>query len=116
MTYMLKSDPDHPLNGASFELFQISWMGDRKSGTWMRDDKNGKRWGFEHPDSGEIVPIYNAGHGPAPMMGRVSSAFTIVVLDVEVEEDEEPPIAKSLLTGSPGVMGRPELTQNPKEE
>ena len=110
MTYMLKSDPTHPLKGASFELFHISWQG-KKAGKWVRDDENGKRWGFKHPDSGEIVAIHPAGHAPIPTLGRISSAFEIVVV-----EDEEPPATKSLLTGSPGVMGRPELTQNPKEE
>jgi len=111
MTYMLKSDPTHPLKGAQFELFPISWLGD-KTGNWIRDDENGKRWGFNHPDSGEVVAIHPAGTGPTPNLGQITSAFSVIVVDVEVEEDE--PVSK--LSSSAVEMGRPELRQNEKEE
>lgn len=118
--YMLKSDPTHPLKGAEFELFKISYNdsptpppADKR---WVRDDENGRRWGFKHPISGEIVAIHPAGHGPVPTIGPISSAFTIRVLEVEVEEDEEVSAGKNLLTAKATVMGKPALRQNEEEE
>jgi len=136
MTYLIQSEVTHPLHGANFELFPIYWLGDR-NGEWIRDDKNGKRWGFEHPDSGEVVAVHGAGIGSTPKLGRVSSAFTIIEMDEpplneellnemdsviedfvvsQIEDQEEVPPTTSLLTSSAVEMGRPELREIKKEE
>lgn len=106
MSYIIKASETHPMQGAEFELFQIRLGPDRK---WMRDDEKGKRWGFLHPDSGEVVHIWPAGTGPVPNVGQITNAFTVIET-----VDEERPNIMDLSVGA--EMGRPELTENEPDE
>lgn len=101
MTYKVLVDGTlHPLHGKETELFPIS-HDENNRGKWVRDDENGRRWGFEHPISGEIVHLHPAGVGPKPNIGQVSSLFAVVE-----EKDVE---SEALLTAASAEMGRPEL-------
>jgi hypothetical protein len=83
MKYAVKASEKHPLKGGQFDLFRISRR--EVINRWERDDENGRRWGFEHPDSGEVVAMHPAGTGPVPKLGPVTNAFTVL------EIVEEPP-------------------------
>lgn len=120
MSYIIKASETHPMKGAEFELFQIRLGPARK---WVRDDKKGKRWGFKHPDSGEVVHIWNAGVGPVPKVGQISKAFTVIevpqkwtsedltsaVLNAGIEKSQMD------LSSKAPELGKPELSVNEEE-
>jgi len=82
MKYAVKASEKHPLKGAQLDLFRISRR--EVINRWERDDETGRRWGFEHPDSGEVVAMHPAGTGPIPKLGRVTNAFTILKIVEEL--------------------------------
>lgn len=87
MTYMIQASETHPLKGGTFELFPVS-MG--KNGGWIRDDEHGRRWGFEHPITSEIVCVHPAGIGDVPSLGQLTRAFTVFEVSDDDLAEEEP--------------------------
>jgi hypothetical protein len=95
MKYSIQINNTHPLGAdgeVRLELFRIN-ISDRR---WVRDDKYGKRWGFEHPISKEVVHIWSAGVGPAPILGKVTDAFTIEAESAPLDEETEAYLAEAV--------------------